>query len=284
MVPYYLPFPQTLVPTMTHARPFHCNTVASTNMNPSRLIPDKRNGIKQNSPQLFVANYPYSKTTIDLRAQFSQLGEIAVAYLIPNKDTTGHKGYGFVSYKNPQVAFHAVLHFRGMHMNRSGSSIVNPITARQLDVDLTYQFKLIHRLPVNRKFEKGDFPYVNRAIRFLTNEMCMLPQQQMTKFLRMQQQLGRRNNQMPQIFFSNVPYSVTENQLVSIFSKFGSINQLYLIADVQHGNRHKGFGFLSFLTRGSPEACYYGMKNFVIHGRKIDVDFSKKYKNQYLVR
>ena len=280
MVPYYLASQQHLVPTMTQSNPVHCNPVASANIFvPPRFVPNKKASFKQYSPQLFVANYPYNKTNNDLRAQFSHLGEIVVAYLIPNKETSGHKGYGFVSYKNPQVAFHAVLHFRGMHMCRNGSSIVNPRTARQLDVDLTYQFKLMHCLPVNRKFEQSDFPQVNRAIRFFTNEMCMQPQQQMKNYFRMQQQLRRRNTQMPQIFFSNVPYSVSENQLVSIFSRFGSISQLYLIGDSKHGNRHKGFGFLSFQTRGSPEACYYGMKNFVIHGRKIDVDFSKKYKD-----
>jgi len=245
------------------------------NVNPSRLVPYKNS---EPPSQMIVANYPSKMTNAEFQFQFSQFGEIANAYLIPNEDKIGHKGYGFVSYKNPLLAFHAVLGFRGIPMYQNESRNIC------LEVDLTIRFKHEFSLPTNRPFMPIDLPHVHRVHEFKMNQMQMpRPQQQMiAEFsnMRMQPQFEfGRKYQMPQIFFSNVPYSVKEEHLFNIFSEYGTVSQLYMIKDVQNGNCHKGFGFLSFSTHGSPEECCQGMKQFFIKNRKLAVDFSQKYKD-----
>jgi len=222
-------------------------------------------------PHIFVANFPYYKTDADLEDTFGCFGEMSACYLVPDK-RGGHRGFGFVSYLNPRLSFGAALYFRGHQFRKRNGAASKP-----LDVDLTNQFKVYHCLPTNRRFEQRDMNKAMEAIKFLASQKPLHMQPGQTPQAPV---IGKKNGQMPHVFFSNVHYSVNEDNLAGIFSKYGQVTQLYLVNDQEGGNRHKGFGFLSFLNAGSAEKCVVEMKDFELRGRKMAIDFSQKYKSE----
>ena len=128
--------------------------------------------------------------------------------------------------------------------------------------------------PINRHMTR-----VNRANHVYPRCVCRAPPQQQKQETR-QQRSKRGYNEMPQIHFKNVPYSVTFKEIKDFFSKFGEVAELLLPRNHIHGNPNKGYGFLRFRTIKSTGVCYHAMRNSVqrIGGRCISVDFVKKYK------
>lgn len=54
--------------------------------------------------KLYVGNLPYSVTDADLRALFSQYGELIDVRLIRDRETNRSKGFGFVEYQTEAAA------------------------------------------------------------------------------------------------------------------------------------------------------------------------------------
>ena len=97
--------------------------------------------------QLFVGNYPSDKTDSDLKALFSQLGEVSKTSLLDD-GKGGHRGKGFVSYVNPDVAFYAKKYFHGLivaceseHDFRVQNGEI--VAGKRIYVRLDYEFKAI---------------------------------------------------------------------------------------------------------------------------------------------
>ena len=54
--------------------------------------------------KLYVGNLPFSVTSDDLQALFSQHGEVHSVNLITDRDTGRARGFGFVEMENAQAA------------------------------------------------------------------------------------------------------------------------------------------------------------------------------------
>ena len=221
----------------------------------------------QNIPHLFVANYPYQNTAEQFKALFSRLGQVSDAHLVQSKRDR-HKGFGFVSYVDPQVAHLAVSNFDKMDVDQDWVPFFNQMvvlsTPRSLRVRLTDEFKRQNVRPHNQRDEQRYIPQVNQVV----------PQQQ-----QLQQQFERNteNHHLFTVYFHNVPYVITYQQLARFFSKVGGpISKLRLIPHHQPG-QHKGCGWVTFLERQSADDCYYYLRNSTarIMGRKIYVERAK---------
>ncbi|MEY6432205.1 RNA-binding protein [Thioalkalicoccus limnaeus] len=65
---------------------------------------------------IYVGNLPYSVTDDDLRAAFSEFGEVSSASLISDKFTGQSKGFGFVEMANNSQADAAIKALNGSDM------------------------------------------------------------------------------------------------------------------------------------------------------------------------
>lgn len=63
--------------------------------------------------KLFVGNLPFSTRDADLKALFSQSGEVASANVIMDKFTGRSRGFGFVEMPNEDEAQAAIERFNG---------------------------------------------------------------------------------------------------------------------------------------------------------------------------
>jgi cold-inducible RNA-binding protein len=66
--------------------------------------------------KLYVGNLPYSATDQDLLENFSQVGSVASAKVIMDRDTGRSKGFGFVEMGSDEDAQTAISKFNGAQM------------------------------------------------------------------------------------------------------------------------------------------------------------------------
>lgn len=52
-------------------------------------------------------------------------------------------------------------------------------------------------------------------------------------------------NVSKKLFVGNIPYSMTDDQLMAIFSPFGQVTSAQVVVD-RNTNRSRGFGFVEF--------------------------------------
>jgi cold-inducible RNA-binding protein len=66
--------------------------------------------------KLYVGNLPYTTTAEQLRALFSQAGEIVDVTIIMDRETNRSKGFGFIEMKTDEGGSEAIKRFNGYSM------------------------------------------------------------------------------------------------------------------------------------------------------------------------
>lgn len=75
------------------------------------------------------------------------------------------------------------------------------------------------------------------------------------------------------IFVANIPYDVTEEQLVGLFSEVGPVQEFVLKFDATTG-RPKGFGFCHYFDHETALSAVRNLKDVHISGRSLRVELS----------
>ena len=75
------------------------------------------------------------------------------------------------------------------------------------------------------------------------------------------------------VFIGNIPYGVSEEQIIDTFGRVGSVNNFRLVHDKETG-RPKGFGFLEFADPDAAASAVRNLNDHEIMGRKLRVDWS----------
>ncbi|KAI9824894.1 MAG: hypothetical protein M1832_001499 [Thelocarpon impressellum] len=75
------------------------------------------------------------------------------------------------------------------------------------------------------------------------------------------------------VFVGNIPYGLTEEQIVHTFSTVGKVTSFRLVYDRETG-RPKGFGFAEYQDADSAASAVRNLNDHDVMGRKLRVDFS----------
>ncbi|KFX94998.1 hypothetical protein V490_04050 [Pseudogymnoascus sp. VKM F-3557] len=75
------------------------------------------------------------------------------------------------------------------------------------------------------------------------------------------------------VFVGNIPYGLTEEQIIDIFSSAGKVVNFRLVYDRETG-RPKGFGFAEYPDSDSAASAVRNLNDYEIMNRKLRVDFS----------
>ncbi|CAF9934975.1 hypothetical protein IMSHALPRED_010057 [Imshaugia aleurites] len=75
------------------------------------------------------------------------------------------------------------------------------------------------------------------------------------------------------VFIGNIPYGLTEEQIIHIFSQVGQVLNFRLVYDNDTG-KPKGFGFAEFADTDAAASAVRNLNNHEIMGRELRVDFS----------
>lgn len=77
------------------------------------------------------------------------------------------------------------------------------------------------------------------------------------------------------IFIGNIPYGLSEEQIITIFNTAGHVLNFRLVADPETG-RPKGYGFAEFADADAAASAVRNLNDYQIMGRQLRVDFSHK--------
>ncbi len=89
----------------------------------------------------------------------------------------------------------------------------------------------------------------------------------------MSDQFDNKENKK-KIFVGNLPFSMTQDGLQSLFSEFGEITQISLITDRMTG-RSKGFAFVEFADESAAQAAIDKMAGYVLEDREMVVNIAR---------
>jgi len=73
------------------------------------------------------------------------------------------------------------------------------------------------------------------------------------------------------IYVGNLSYSVTEDELREMFSKFGEVTSVNLISD-KYSGQSKGFGFVEMAVQSEAEAAIKALDGNSVKGRNLRVN------------
>ncbi|ORY02712.1 hypothetical protein K493DRAFT_79620 [Basidiobolus meristosporus CBS 931.73] len=76
------------------------------------------------------------------------------------------------------------------------------------------------------------------------------------------------------VFVGNIPYELTEEQLIDIFKEVGPVVSFRLVFDRETG-RPKGYGFCEFLDAETASSAVRNLNNYDVGGRQLRVDYTE---------
>ncbi|NCN51761.1 RNA-binding protein [archaeon] len=76
------------------------------------------------------------------------------------------------------------------------------------------------------------------------------------------------------LFVGNLPFKAGGNELKTLFSKYGEIEEATVISD-KFTNRSKGFGFVTFTNDADADKAVKELNEFEFEGRKLTVNEAK---------
>ncbi|KAI8923150.1 hypothetical protein BC831DRAFT_472403 [Entophlyctis helioformis] len=75
------------------------------------------------------------------------------------------------------------------------------------------------------------------------------------------------------VFVGNIPYDLTETQLIDIFSEVGTVVNFRLVFDRETG-KTKGFGFCTYQDAETAASAVRNLNNYDCGGRQLRVDYA----------
>ncbi|KAJ3023799.1 hypothetical protein HKX48_000933 [Thoreauomyces humboldtii] len=76
------------------------------------------------------------------------------------------------------------------------------------------------------------------------------------------------------VFVGNIPYDLTETQLVDIFKEVGPVVSFRLVFDRETG-KPKGYGFCTFQDAETAASAVRNLNNYDVGGRQLRIDFAE---------
>ncbi|RKO84526.1 hypothetical protein BDK51DRAFT_32912, partial [Blyttiomyces helicus] len=80
------------------------------------------------------------------------------------------------------------------------------------------------------------------------------------------------------VFVGNIPYDLTEPQLIDIFKEVGPVVSLRLVFDRDTG-KPKGYGFCTFPDAETAASAVRNLNNYDVGGRQLRIDFAESDKD-----
>ncbi len=80
------------------------------------------------------------------------------------------------------------------------------------------------------------------------------------------------------IYVGNLPYSVTEDDLRTMFGEFGEVSSVNIIND-QYTGQSKGFGFVEMSNQQEAEEAISNINDSSVQGRNIKVSQARPRKD-----
>jgi nucleolar protein 4 len=187
--------------------------------------------------QLFVRSLPPTATSESLTEFFSQHYPVKHATVVLDPKTKTSRGYGFVSFADPEDAVEA--------KDKLNNELFD---GRRLKLDIAQ--------PRHRDVAKAGPEVMSKAVEEKRKREAELEE-------------ARRP---PKLIIRNLPWSIkTSDQLAKLFQSFGKVK----FADLPNNKgKLSGFGFVTLRGRKNAEKAMEAINGKVVDGRTLAVDWA----------
>lgn len=193
-------------------------------------------GPSSGSSRVFFSNVPFDVEEAQLSALFEEVGAVKELSIFKNKDG-GSRGMGHCTFQEPASAAAAILSLRDRDVGG------RPIWVAE------------------------DNPKEKMVSNPVATYVPMMPPPQMHSAPAHGRGAGDLVDKANRVFFSNVPYDVSEEQLVSLFENIGSVVELKLFRTEQ--GRSRGMGHCTFLLHDAAVRAVFELRDVDVGGRPI---------------
>ncbi|KKY25102.1 putative ribosome biogenesis [Phaeomoniella chlamydospora] len=205
-------------------------------------VPAKQNANEDKKDQrrsLFVRSLPTSFTTEQLAEHFSRSYPIKHATIIQDPTTKVSKGYGFVTFADPEDAQQAIAEFNGSR-----------VEGRKIKVELAQSR---HR---DLAGEGGKSVPSAEALK-----------------QKAERESNKADAQPPKLIIRNLPWTIKEPEdLSNLFRSYGKVKSAVI---PKKGPRaQSGFGFVVIRGRKNAERALEGVNGKEVDGRTLAVDWA----------
>ncbi len=76
------------------------------------------------------------------------------------------------------------------------------------------------------------------------------------------------------IYVGNLPFRMTEEELINLFAEFGAVESARIITDKNSG-RSKGFGFVDMTEKDEAQKAIENLNGKEINGRELRINEAK---------
>ena len=198
-------------------------------------LPVKSSSTKSSS-SLFIRSLPKSATTESLAEFFSDSYPVKHATVVTDRSTKESKGFGFVTFTDPDDAIKAKEEFNGLLFD-----------GRRIEVDIAEPRHRDGQDSGGNVLAGSTHPKVHKK----SEESAMVPR----------------------LIIRNLPWSFKKpEQLINLFQSYGKVKQASL--PTQEKGLSSGFGFVLLRGRKNAEKAIAGLNGKVIDGRTITVDWA----------
>jgi len=209
----------------------------------SQTIPNKKvksESQPQQEHEVFVGNLPFRATEKDLKEFFVSCGKITIAKIVYNKEGKS-RGRGFVKFSSHEGVANA------LKLNN------NIFLDKPIIVDEVKTYDNLFKNPEANASENPNLN-VNKIVKDYTPK---------------QSDFG--NVESMTLLVRNLDYSVTEDDLLKIFSDCPGVKNTRIIR--RNSNMSKGYGFVDFDSIDNARAGL-AKEGSVLKGRRMTIEFS----------
>ena len=187
---------------------------------------------------LFVRSLPATATTESLTEYFSQSYPIKHATVVLDPATKQCKGYGFVTFADPEDAQQALAELNGTDFE-----------GKKVKIEVAE--------PRKREIDDKQGKSVPSAAAAKAKE---------------ERERQRKDAQPPKLIVRNLPWSISEpDHLALLFRSYGKVKHAVI---PKKNGRHAGFGFVVLRGKKNAEKALEGVNGKEVDGRTIAVDWA----------
>ncbi|CAG8606688.1 4496_t:CDS:2, partial [Acaulospora morrowiae] len=110
--------------------------------------------------------------------------------------------------------------------------------------------------------------YVNTFFSIVTKEIQRINNQELNRNISSSGSWHEQYKDSSYIFIGNIPFDLTEGDIISVFSQYGEVFDIQLVRDKKTG-ASKGFAFLKYEDQRSTILAVDNLNNINLLGRTI---------------
>jgi heterogeneous nuclear ribonucleoprotein R len=257
--------------------------------------------------EVYLGGIPPDASEDDLKEFCESIGEVTEVRIMKGKESSGNKGYAFVSFRTKDMASSAIkdlnnTEFKGKKVKCSTSQAKHKLFIGNVPRSWTQEDmkKVVTKVgpgveciellkdPNNSGKNRGFafIEYYNHACAEYSRQKMSNPKFKLDDNVPTiswadppKNGDSSSNSQVKAVYVKNLPKNITQDQLKKLFDHHGKITKV-VVPPAKAGQEKRRFGFIHFADRSCAMKALRDTEKYEINGQVLDCSFAKPQADQ----